>query len=353
MLIGLLCLLLLASGLVYIQWKLFLNTPLSSSGKSFVFQVKPGQTFRQVALTLKKQNRLSSPRFFTWLAHSKHAPHWIQSGDYLVTSKLTPGQLIEKMISGEVMLQRFTIVDGWTFERVLQKIKENPFFSHTLKNVSTEQMMGLLGATGTSPEGQFFPDTYFFRQGAEDVDILKKAYKKMQRILEEAWQLRDQTVPYKTPQEALVVASLIQKETHLPEEYTKVSSVIRNRLKHNMPLQMDPTVIYGLKSRYTYPLTQKQMAIDTPYNTYTRRGLPPTPIAMVNKKALYAALHPEPSKVLYFVANGSGGHTFSHRFDDHRVAVNAYRKAKKVEKMFQEWGEICLWILGFAVYDQK
>lgn len=348
------CLFFICSTLVYFQWKRFLNTPLNQGDRPYLIQVKAGQSLRQVAFELEKQKRLSSPRFFTWLAHLKDASHRIQAGDYLVSPGVTPDQLIEKMISGEVILHRLTIVDGWTFERVLHRIKANPYLTHTLDGLSVAAIIEKLGIKESSPEGQFFPDTYLFRQGAVDIEMLRKAHKKMQSVLEIAWKNRDHTVPYKTPQEALIVASLIQKETGLSDEYSKVSSVIRNRLKLNMPLQVDPTVIYGLGKKYRYPLTQKQLLRDTPYNTYTRKGLPPTPIAMVNIKALYAALHPESSGVLYFVANGKGGHTFSDHYDTHRLAVNSYRKEQK-EKKFPRilMGEICIWVLGFAAYDQK
>lgn len=347
----LLCLFLVIGTVTYFQWKRFLNTPLSTT--AFVIQVKPGQSMKQIAWGLKRQKRLSSPRFFTWLAHLKDASHRIKVGDYLVAPGVTPAELIEKMISGEVILRRFTIVDGWTFERLMKKIQESPDFSHALTGATPESLMEQLGAKGVSPEGQFYPDTYLFHQGTTDIEILKKAYQKMQTVIRDAWKNKDTQVPYATPQEGLIAASLIQKETHLLEEYPKVSAVIRNRLKKNMPLQMDPTVIYGLSKRYVYPLTQKQLTLDTPYNTYTRKGLPPTPIAMVNAKALYAAFHPEASDVLYFVVNGKGGHTFSHHFDAHRLAVSSYRQEQKQKKVPRVWDtQVCIWILGFSAYAQ-
>lgn len=348
----LLCSFLIVGTIVYFQWKRFLNTSLNKSPTAFVLQVKSGQSMKQVAWNLKKQNRLSSPRFFTWLAHLKDASHRIKAGHYLVLPGVTPNELIEKMISGEVILSRFTIVDGWTFERLMKKIQESPHFSHTLKEVTPDALMAQLGAKGLSPEGQFYPDTYLFHQGTTDIEILKKAYQKMQTAIQDAWKNRDPSLPYKTPQEALIAASLIQKETRLLEEYPKISAVIRNRLNKGMALQIDPTVIYGLGERYVYPLTQKQLLLDTPYNTYTRKGLPPTPIAMVNVKAFYAALHPDASDVLYFVANGQGGHTFSNQFEDHRTAVSHYRKQEKQQKkqLGKPSVQYCIWILGFGAY---
>lgn len=348
----LLCILLIIGTITYFQWMRFLKTPLNQGKTAFVLQVKPGQSMRSVVKNLKKQKRLSSPQFFTWLSNLKRASYRIKAGDYLVSPGITPGALIDKMISGEMILQRFTIVEGWTFEYLMKKIRENPSFSHTLGDVTPEHVMKKLGVRVASLEGLFYPDTYLFHQGTTEIEILRKAYQKMQKIIQEAWRNRDSELLHLTKEEGLIVASLIQKETHLEEEYLKVSAVIRNRLNKNMLLQIDPTVIYGLGKQYIYPLTQKQLVIDTPYNTYTRKGLPPTPIATVNEKALYAAFHPLKSDVLYFVANGKGGHTFSNCLEGHQVAVSHYREGQK--KTFQVFptGEICLWVLGFSSYGK-
>jgi UPF0755 protein len=217
-------------------------------------------------------------------------------------------------------------VEGWNIREVRQELARNPRLEHRLADMTDAQMLAAIGAEEKHPEGLFFPDTYFFNPDSPDIDVLRRAYSLQQQKLQEAWETRAPGLPYKTPYEALIMASIIEKETGVPEERPLIAAVFINRLKKGMRLQTDPTVIYGLGAKFDGNLRKVDLQRDTPYNTYTRAGLPPTPIAMPGEEAILAALHPAPSNALYFVAKGNGTHQFSATLEEHNRAVNRYQK---------------------------
>jgi len=222
------------------------------------------------------------------------------------------------------------LIEGWNFKQALEAVRGHPMLVQTLpKSMSTEQLMNRLGYSAEYPEGRFFPDTYLFPRGTTDVDFLKRSYERMQKVLAEEWENRSENLPIKTPYEALILASIVEKETGVPEERTQVAGVFVRRLQKGMKLQTDPTVIYGMGDKYKGNIRKKDLTTDTPYNTYTRPGLTPTPICLPGRAAINAALHPADGKSLYFVATGNGGHTFSETLQEHNKAVAKYLQNRK------------------------
>ncbi|PID66808.1 MAG: aminodeoxychorismate lyase, partial [Gammaproteobacteria bacterium] len=236
--------------------------------------------------------------------------------------------------SGKTIAHKIRFLEGWNFKRFREELQNNPHIDHTLLFVPDKDILSILGASeGTHPEGYFFPDTYQFPNRGKDIDVLRQAYDLMQKNLEAAWAERDKSIALKTPYELLILASIIEKETALDSERRQVSGVFHRRLAKGMPLQTDPTVIYGMGDQYNGRIYKSDLRRDTPYNTYTRKGLPPTPIAMPGRASLMAAGQPDNSRALYFVADSTGGHTFSDTYQQHLQAVKVYRqqqaKAKK------------------------
>jgi len=229
-------------------------------------------------------------------------------------------------VAGRVVLEQLTVVEGWTFLQLRRALDANSALSHGLHGLSDPELMQALGHEGRNPEGQFFPDTYRFAAGTADRRILELAYERMQRELAQAWESRSPDLPLASPEQALILASIVEKETAREDERPKVAAVFVNRLRRGMRLQSDPTVIYGLGSRYDGDIHTRDLETDTPYNSYTRAGLPPTPIALPGAASLQATLHPAATDVLYFVAtgNGDGSHQFSATLEQHDVAVRAY-----------------------------
>ncbi|MCK4609255.1 MAG: endolytic transglycosylase MltG, partial [Gammaproteobacteria bacterium] len=244
----------------------------------------------------------------------------------------TPIQLLNKLVSGDVILRSFTIVDGWTFHDMINALEQNPSIVHTLKGLTDPQIMQKIGVPGEIPEGRFYPDTYKFSGGVKDVDILRSAYKLMQSKLNAAWNNRAADAPYSCQYKALIAASIIEKEAAVPSERPIISGVIKRRLKKNMYLQMDPTVIYGLGDSYKGDLTVKDLRRNTPYNTYLHKRLPPTPICIPSIDAFEAALHPQAGKELYFVAKGDGTHEFSATLKEQDAAIRKYQLKKNPKK---------------------
>jgi len=249
-------------------------------------------------------------------------PHVYQVGEYRLEGGMLPGDVLRSLSSGEVVQHRITLVEGWTFRQFAATLTANEVLEHELDLDAASQWKLVAEALGIDhPEGWFLPETYQFTRGDSDRDILARAHQSMKAELEKAWASRDLNVPVTSPYQLLILASIIEKETALDAERGRIAGVFTRRLKEKMRLQTDPTVIYGMGESYDGNIRRKDLQADTPYNTYTRHGLPPTPIAMPGRASLMAASHPEESEALYFVANGNGGHTFSATLEEHQAAV--------------------------------
>jgi UPF0755 protein len=307
-----------------VQYRRFLITPLSKTDVIH-YVLKPGSSMHRLVDDLTAQGFLKHPRFFYFLAYSKGATNKLKTGEYLFDPGTTPYQMLEQMLAGDVILHRFTIVEGWTFQQLLTALQALPYVAHTLNQTSTEQVLANLGLSPENPEGLFFPATYYFSLGAKDTDLLKWSYQLLEKKLNQEWLKRANNLPYKTAYEALIAASLVEKETAIPKERPMIAGVIARRLQKEMPLQIDASIIYGLGVHYTGKLTVEDLRKDTPYNTYTRRGLPLTPIGMPSLNSIEATLHPDHSQNLYFVAKGDGSHQFSSNLTEHNRAVQIYQ----------------------------
>ena len=262
-----------------------------------------------------------------WFRFSGQA-RLIKAGSYEIVPGTSPRRLLSMLVRGEETLKNVTLVEGWTFSQVLQALQKAEQLTPDTIALSPEMIMEKLGKPGVHPEGRFFPDTYTYAKGASDLAVLKRAARAMDRRLEAAWSLRSLETPLKSPDEALILASIVEKETGKPTDRGQIGGVFINRLRIGMPLQTDPTVIYGMGTRFDGNLRKRDLQQDTPYNTYTRTGLPPTPIAMPGKAALLAAVQPAPTKALYFVSRGDGTSEFSENLDGHNRAVNKYIRGR-------------------------
>ena len=255
----------------------------------------------------------------------------LHSGEYRMTPGMTARDLIGLWQRGDVVQYSLTLVEGWNFRQVRSALAKHEKIEQTLDGLSDSDVMEKLGHPGVFPEGRFFPDTYRFVRGMTDAELLEKAYDRLDKVLAQEWAQRAPDLPYTEPYQALIMASLVEKETGVPQERGQIAGVFVRRMKIGMPLQTDPTVIYGLGERYTGKLTRAHLREPTPYNTYTIPGLPPTPIAMVGREALYAALHPVSGTSLYFVAKGDGSHTFSDDLDAHNNAVREFQIKRRAD----------------------
>ena len=302
----------------------FKQTPINLSEKR-LFVVEPGASLSKVAYQLQNQGVIDHPRYLTLLGRWYGQASRLKAGEYQLEPGLTPMQLLDKYVSGDVAQYALTVVEGWTFKEMLQAIHAHEKLRHTLKDASTEEIMQQLGSPGEHPEGRFMPETYHFTAGMTDLDFLKRAYNEMGQYLQQAWSQREQNLPYKTAYEALIMASIIEKETAVPAERPEIAGVFVRRLQKNMRLQTDPTVIYGMGDNFDGNIRRKDLRQDTPYNTYTRHGLTPTPIALPSAEAIDAALHPAEGESLYFVAKGDGSHYFSATLAEHINAVRKYQ----------------------------
>jgi len=252
----------------------------------------------------------------------------IKAGSYEIVPSTTPQRLLSMLVRGEETLKSITLVEGWTFSQVLQALQKAEQLTLDTLALSPEMIMEKLGKPGIHPEGRFFPDTYTYAKGSSDLAVLKRAARAMDRRLETAWNLRSLDTPLKSADQALILASIVEKETGKPSDRGQIGGVFSNRLRIGMPLQTDPSVIYGMGARFDGNLRKRDLQQDTPYNTYTRTGLPPTPIAMPGKAALLAAVQPAQTKALYFVSRGDGTSEFSDHLDGHNRAVNKYIRGR-------------------------
>ncbi|HEX7965066.1 MAG TPA: endolytic transglycosylase MltG [Gammaproteobacteria bacterium] len=318
-----LLLLLLAGGASYIYWS-WNNRPLPLAEARDV-EIRPGESLRQVAQEFAKQGIVAHAYDLVWFARLHRASGGLRAGEYHVEPGLTVAQLLKLMRSGKVVMHSLTLVDGWTFQQVLAAVEQEPNLAHELKGLNGTALMEKLGFDAESPEGLVMPDTYQFPRGTSDVAFLRRAHEAEQQELAAAWDARAPGLPYKDPYEALIMASIVEKETGQATERPQIAGVFVRRLQKGMKLQTDPTVIYGLGDRYFGNITLKDLRTDTPYNTYTRHGLPPTPICMPGRPAIDAALHPAGGNALYFVARGDGTHVFSATLKEQNAAVAKYQ----------------------------
>ncbi|RJG13663.1 endolytic transglycosylase MltG [Pseudomonas cavernicola] len=255
----------------------------------------------------------------------------LHSGEYRLTPGLRARDLLALWQRGEVVQYSLTLVEGWNFRQVRTALAREPKLEQALAGLSDAELMARLGHPGVYPEGRFFPDTYRFVRGMSDLELLKQAYVRLDEVLADEWQKRAENLPYREPYQALIMASMIEKETGVPQERGQIAGVFVRRLQVGMQLQTDPTVIYGLGERYTGKLTRAHLREPTPYNTYVIAGMPPTPIALVGREAIHAALHPADGQSLYFVARGDGSHVFSDDLDAHNRAVREYQLKRRAD----------------------
>src|ERR1700730_17619233 len=289
------------------------------------FKVAPGASFARVAAALAAQRVIANPRAWVLYARWSHLASAVKAGEYEIQPGTTPRELLTKMVNGQVLLHSFTIVDGWRVQDMLAALRRNPDIVSTLADKAPD-LMEKLGLPGIDPEGQFLPETYRFIAGTTDLELLRQAHAALTRELEAAWMDRDPELPLRDSHELLIMASIVEKESGLPQELRLIAGLYLHRLSIGMRLQADPTVIYGLGDRYDGDIRTVDLRTDGPYNTYTRVGLPPTPIALAGAAAIRAAAHPEKTDAIYFVASpkDDGSHVFSATLQEHNAAVASY-----------------------------
>jgi UPF0755 protein len=300
--------------------------PLDLVPSHIEFTIAPGSSLRAIGRTVRAAGVPVDALLFSILARVEGRSSHLEAGTYAVDSGVTPRAVLEKIERGDVLQLEFVIPEGWSFRQLRAALGADKDVRPTLTNVSDREVLVAIGAGETDPEGLFFPDTYRITRGTPDVDVLRRAYRSQQKRLAEAWAARVPDLPYANPREALILASIVEKETGRPEDRPLVAAVLVNRLRRGMPLQTDPSVIFGLGPRYDGALHKRDLLADTPYNTYTRAGLPPGPIGLPGTAALAAALNPAKSEALYFVARGDGTSEFSENLDDHNRAVARFQK---------------------------
>ena len=302
-----------------------ISNPIEVLGGRATYVIKPGDNLSKTAYRLAEQNIIRQPLVLIVYGRAEKLAGSIRAGEYEITSGLTIPELMERFVRGRVVQHSLALVEGWNFKQLLAVVAASPHLEHTLAGKSHEEVMSAIGHAGMHPEGRFFPDTYKFPSGTTDVGFLRRAYKVMDEFLEKEWQGRAPSLPYKSKDEALVMASIVEKETGVPEERGLIAGVFVRRLNKGMRLETDPTVIYGLGDAFDGNLRRSDLRRETPYNTYVRFGLPPTPIATPSAAAVQAAMHPLPTKALFFVAKGDGSHQFSATYAEHRKAVRKYQ----------------------------
>lgn len=309
-----------------------LNEPLDLPADGLLFQVERGASLSRVTATLADQGVLDHPRLLDWYAGVLGAATGIHAGEYRLAPGLTPAGLLTKLAQGQVYLHQFTIVEGLRFDDVLARLRAHAAIAATDRNAA--EIMEALGKPGVHPEGQFLPDTYTFPRGTTDIELLGWAHEALWELLDQRFEARTGTDVLMSPYDGLILASIIEKETALDSERALMSGVFHERLRRGMRLQTDPTVIYGLGDSFDGNLTRAQLDTDTPYNTYTRRGLPPTPIALSGAASIGAAFAPVDEGFLYFVATGDpdGSHVFSRTLDEHNMAVQRYLERERAAR---------------------
>lgn len=316
---------LLGAAVLGYPWSWY-RAPLAGLDAPTTFVVAPGEGLSVVAQRLATAGILDQPRLLSAFGRYTNKAARVRAGEYRLEPGTTPEALLEQFVQGRVVLHAVTFVEGWTFAQALAALQAQPFVERTLDGPADAALMAKLGSPGVHPEGQLFPDTYLVARGTTDLDVLRLAHGRLREELARAWAARAQGLPLASAYEALILASIVEKETGAPEERPRIAGVFVNRLRQGMRLQTDPTVIYGIGSAYDGNIRRRDLTTDTPYNTYTRAGLPPTPIALSGRAALEAATQPATTDALYFVATGAGDgrHVFSRTLEEHNAAVARY-----------------------------
>jgi UPF0755 protein len=315
-----------AAGWFWHDFSRFALAPMRVSAAGESIDIGRGTSFKDIVHQLRAQGlTTSSPLYWRLLAEKMHVAGRLHAGEYALVPGITPTELLNAMAQGKVMHRDVTIVDGWTFRDVLQALAKADKLKHETDGLDDAAIMQKIGAAGQKPEGWFLPETYAYVKGDSDLDILRRAHDAMSKTLAALWAQRDPNLPLATPYDALILASIIQKESGRADERPRVAGVFIRRLQKNMLLQADPSVIYGMGSSYAGSIHKSDLTTDTPYNTYTRLGLPPTPIAMPGKPAIEAALHPAAGNELYFVARGDGTHVFASTLEEQNRNVACYQ----------------------------
>jgi UPF0755 protein len=310
-------------GGTFVYWA---QQPITTDGEAIPFTISPGSGAHAAGQQIADAGVPIVPILFNMLARIEGKTSKIKAGSYELKPGTTPQRLITQLARGEFAQESLTIIEGWTFKQMRLAMANHPGLKHDTAGLSDKELMAKISPEYVHPEGLFFPDTYLFAKGASEMQIFRQAHTAMIGRMSEAWDKRDPALPYKNPYEALIMASIVEKETGQKSERAMIAGVFVNRLKTGMLLQTDPTVIYGMGDNYQGKIRKRDLEADTPYNTYTRGGLPPTPIALAGAQSLTAALAPARTQALYFVARGDGTSQFSANLPDHNRAVNQYQR---------------------------
>jgi UPF0755 protein len=314
-------------GLLLAAGSYWAHAPILAPGHApLPFTIQPGSSLAASAQQVADAGVPLNPELLMLLARITGKSTKIKAGSYELKPGVTPQKLLQQLERGEFAQEALVIIEGWTFKQMRQAVAQHPALKHDTEGLPDEALMAKISSDYRAPEGLFFPDTYLFAKGASDLQVYKQAYALMQKRLNEAWNSRDPELPYKNPYEALIMASMVEKETGQKGERDLIAGVFINRLKAGMLLQTDPTVIYGMGERYQGNIRKRDLETDSSYNTYLRKGMPPTPIALPGAASLAAALHPAKTDALYFVARGDGSSHFSKNLGEHNSAVNKYQR---------------------------
>jgi UPF0755 protein len=319
--LAILAVLLGGAALVYL-----VTSPLSLPATPFVFDLKQGNSLKATVRGLSQAGLLEHDQVFVWLVRISGKSTQLKAGNYVLEHPVSQLELLEIISKGEVSQRQISVIEGWTFRQLREALNASPDIAHTTANLTDAEILQHIGATESHPEGLFFPDTYYFAAGSKDLVIFKRAYLAMQKHLQHVWLGRAPDLPLQTPYQALILASIVEKETGSPGDRDMIAGVFVNRLRKGMLLQTDPTVIYGMGDKYDGNLRKRDLLHDTDYNTYTRVGLTPTPIALPGMTSLQAAMHPAQTDALYFVSRGDGSSQFSSTLAAHNRAVEKYQK---------------------------
>jgi len=316
---------LLYAGWLYVDMQKTLDEPLTLKESPMLFTVNAGDSMKVISRRLNKTEAYEHPEFLRMTARIRKLDSQIKVGEYQITEGMTANDFLKVVTEGKVVQHSVILVEGLTFRQYLKSLAAKDDLKQELAGMTDAEIMAKLGKDGEHPEGRFFPDNYFYTSGSSDLDILKRAYDAMEKMTAKLWEEREKDLPYKSSYEALTMASIIEKETGRADERPTIAGVFVRRLQKDMKLQTDPTVIYGIGPEFDGNITRKHLRTDTPYNTYTRKGLPPSPIAMFGEASLKAALHPADGDVLFFVGKGDGSHHFSTTYKEHNKAVTKYQ----------------------------
>lgn len=315
----------LAISMLAYQLIRFQMSTIELSADEQTFTIESGSNIKTIAHRLSHDKIIDDPWLFILMARIKGVETKVRAGEFRLEAGQTTADLLDTFISGQSIQYSFTIIEGWTFRQLITGLENQSVIVNTLKGKTNEEIMQALGYEGQHPEGLFFPDTYRFPKNTTDIDFLRRAYQLMQKHLAREWENREADLPVKTSYEALILASIVEKETGDASERPLIAGVFTQRLKKGMRLQTDPTVIYGMGDEFDGDIRFRDLKKDTPYNTYTRKGLTPTPIALPGLDAIKAVLHPADTRALFFVSKGDGTHQFSETLKEHNQAVSKYQ----------------------------